>query len=289
MVLLIILVLLVPSIIQIFDKETQWDHTAFIKQTDKIIQSSKAIEESKGKANSKTILFNFNPNTVKYKQLIQLGFSEKQAHTLINYRKAGGTFKQKSDIKKVYGISEAFYKKIKPYILLENENAAGEKEFQETENDFNPETVDSSFLKDEKYYNKTLNLTIELNSATLDDLILLPGIGKTYGQRILDYRKLLGGFYNEQQLLEVYGLSDSLLANITSYLEIDTIKIQKINLNSVEFKALNRHPYVDYILTKKIFNYKSLMDSISDPKELLNNHLIDSMTYQRLSPYFTVK
>jgi hypothetical protein len=44
------------------------------------------------------VLFSFDPNTANAETLVKLGFSERQASTLINYRKAGARFRKPSDI-----------------------------------------------------------------------------------------------------------------------------------------------------------------------------------------------
>ncbi len=47
---------------------------------------------------------------------------------------------------------------------------------------------------------------VNINSATLDELITLPGIGETLAQRILDYRHEHGDFSAPEELLNVSGI-----------------------------------------------------------------------------------
>ena len=55
---------------------------------------------------------------------------------------------------------------------------------------------------------------IDLNSATLDQLETLPGIGEVIGQRIIDYRRQHGAFRSVQDLLNVSGIGPSHLADV---------------------------------------------------------------------------
>jgi len=51
-----------------------------------------------------------------------------------------------------------------------------------------------------------LSEPLDLNSATLDELIDLPGIGPVLAQRIIEYRERHGGFKTVEELLEIRGI-----------------------------------------------------------------------------------
>ena len=57
---------------------------------------------------------------------------------------------------------------------------------------------------------------VNLNTATLDELESLPGIGPSLGQRIIDYRELHGPFRSVDDLLNVSGIGDQRLADLRS-------------------------------------------------------------------------
>ena len=55
---------------------------------------------------------------------------------------------------------------------------------------------------------------MNINTATLDQLESLPGIGPALGQRIVDYRTQHGPFHSVQDLLNVSGIGDKRLADL---------------------------------------------------------------------------
>ena len=55
---------------------------------------------------------------------------------------------------------------------------------------------------------------VSLNTATLDQLDTLPGVGPVLAQHILDYRTRNGGFRAVDELREVNGIGDRRFAEL---------------------------------------------------------------------------
>jgi comEA protein len=56
--------------------------------------------------------------------------------------------------------------------------------------------------------------TININTATLDELTSIPGIGPVTAQRIIDFREENGPFKSVDDLLKVKGVGEKLLDKI---------------------------------------------------------------------------
>ena len=125
---------------------------------------------------------------------------------------------------------------------------------------------------------------IELNTADSAALDRLPGIGPVLAQRILKYRRILGGFYVFNQLSEVYGLKPETLRNLEKYIKVDTTGIEKIAINSDSFKKVNAHPYISYEQTKAIFKLRS-GQKIESFTQLRNAGIFSDEEIKKISPY----
>lgn len=61
---------------------------------------------------------------------------------------------------------------------------------------------------------------VDINSATIQQLQLLPGIGETIAQRILDYRTENGDFKSIEDLLQVNGIGQAKLEQMRPYIKV---------------------------------------------------------------------
>ena len=62
---------------------------------------------------------------------------------------------------------------------------------------------------------------ININTATLEELKTLDGIGDTKGQAIIDYREKNGGFNRIEDILAVKGIGDKTYANLKDYITVE--------------------------------------------------------------------
>lgn len=215
-------------------------------------------------------LFVFDPNTVSAEQLQQLGLREKTATTLLKFRKKGFVFKEKKDLLKVYGISDKLYTSLEPYILIKSLASVAEAEIAPKEAATRPAPQKASVA------------ATELNSADSLDLLALNGVGPTFAKRILKYRSILGGYASVEQLKEVYGFTDELFEKVKNVVKADASQLKKTNLNSDDFKTINKHPYLSYELTKTIFNARRQTPVTAENLKGLIN---DEGLYNKLMPY----
>ena len=59
---------------------------------------------------------------------------------------------------------------------------------------------------------------VDINTASVEELTTVPGIGKTTAQRIVEYRTKYGPFFTVDELLHVKGIGEGLLEQIDPYI-----------------------------------------------------------------------
>lgn len=62
---------------------------------------------------------------------------------------------------------------------------------------------------------------VNVNTATAEELVRLPGIGDSKARAILDYRKERGAFKSVEQLREVKGIGDAALERMRPHVALE--------------------------------------------------------------------
>ncbi len=63
--------------------------------------------------------------------------------------------------------------------------------------------------------------TVNINQATKEELMRLPGIGEVLAERILETRDELGGFQSVEELKKIKGIGDKLFRDIAEYVVLE--------------------------------------------------------------------
>jgi len=218
--------------------------------------------------------FHFCPDTMKVKDWMRMGFSEKQASQIEKYQSKGGKFYKKEDFKKLYCVSEGTYSILEPYIHILSPEKQEEK-------------------REEKRGNPNLALRhthkLELNEVDSFDLLKVPGIGAKIAAQIISYRTKLGGFVYLDQLKEVALINEERFVKIEPYFHVNEENIKKININEADISALVKHPYIDYYLAKSIVSQRNKSGKYTSLEEMKKNLFIYEELYQKIAPYLTVE
>lgn len=192
----------------VIDDEKYAEMKAYILLPEK----SKEDEKLSSKQIGKNIQYiKFNPNNYSEKDWQKLGFSSKQAISILKYKTIlGGQFKTKEQIKKCYIISDEKYQEMEPYIDLPN-NVEYKAELPKVE----------SKIVENKVEKIELTEKFNPNNLNHEDWIKL-GFTEQQVNTILKFKRSLGGkFKDEKTLKKCYAISEEKFNEIEPYLIFD--------------------------------------------------------------------
>ncbi|MBU4443813.1 ComEA family DNA-binding protein, partial [bacterium] len=129
------------------------------------------------------------------------GIGPVKAKAIIDYRESIGKFESLNEISKVKGIGKETVAKLEPYLEIVGDSAK----------------VKSSLDSEGE---KAITSKININTASLNELTLLPGIGEKKAQAIIKYREEVGDFKTKDEIKNVKGIGDGIYKKIKRKIEV---------------------------------------------------------------------
>lgn len=223
-------------------------------------------------------IYPFNPNFLTDYRGYILGLSVEEIDKLHAYRKSDLWINSAKDFQKVTGVHDSLLKKISPY-------------FKFPEWVSNPSSSSKSFEQNKDAFNeKGYEQKQELNEASVDDLMKIKGIGEVLAGRIVNYRSKIGGFLDDLQLKDIYGLNYEVRGEVLSNFTVkNPPQFEVIDINKAGVLELSEVPYINYELAREIVDYRLLHEKIESFEELANIKDFPSEKIDRIALYLAIK
>ena len=165
-----------------------------------------------------------NINTADYEELMQLdGIGEVLAAAIIEYRETSGGFGTIEELMNVKGIGEQIFLSIKNYIYTDG-YISREPEYTYIETSIAESETDVYEEQWNEPENETMTVEIpvlDINVATVDEFMLLPGIDKQTAENIVELRNTIKYFQNDLELLYADGITPEKLVEIRPYIYVN--------------------------------------------------------------------
>jgi competence ComEA-like helix-hairpin-helix protein len=207
----------------------------------------------------------FNPNEYSAQDWMNLGLSEKQVAVLLKFTKNG--IRSNEDLKRIFVISDELYALIKDSTYYP----------ERPKTEYTPKVIE------EKKVQK-----LEINTASVEDLENLKGIGPFFAKQIIKYRDRLGGFASKEQILEVWKMTIETYDKLIPLIEIDKSNIRKLKINEVTPEELKNHPYLNWSQVNSIVKMRMQRTKFNAIDEIQESKLIDAETFEKLIPYLSL-
>lgn len=211
----------------------------------------------------------FNPNLYSKNDWVNLGLSIKQADVVLRFTKRG--VYNENDFRKIFVIPNELFALIKDSVVYEDKPARDYPSGYKVANDNKKKVV------------------IDLNTASIDQIISIPGIGEYLAGRIVSYRDKLGGFIKKEQLLEINKIDIELYARIEGYLKLSDLAFHQISINTADAKELQAHPYIDWGVANSIVKIRNQKENkYKSLEEIKVSVLIDEELFEKIKPYLSL-
>jgi len=170
--------------------------------------TKKATENSQGA--NKSIKYPLDINFATFDELVSLaGIGETKANDIISYRINTGFFYSINEIKNVSGIGEGIFSGIKSYICVDI-------------NKLPPKTEVTATTSTSKITvtTKVVTALVNINTATIDELLTLPKMNTTIAQQIIDHRSHPNCQFVNIMELEMFISNDEIYKAIEKYITL---------------------------------------------------------------------
>ncbi|MDQ7797979.1 MAG: helix-hairpin-helix domain-containing protein [Candidatus Edwardsbacteria bacterium] len=131
---------------------------------------------------------------------------------------------------------------------------------------------------------------IDPNSASFDDLCLLPGIGPQAAADIIAFRDSIGPFKHLDDLAEVNGIGRSLLERMAPYMTLEYkpgIPLA-VNINQASAQELATLPAIGPKTAGDIIAYRQKNGPFRNPEEVMNVKGIGRKAYEEIKNLITI-
>ncbi len=255
------------------------------QQTEEMVQIADSLAQKRYRYTYDTIhicLRPFDPNTADSTTLLQLGLKRWQVRNLLKYRAAGGTYRQSSDLRRLYGMTDSMYLALEPYICIDTLRFARRDTLRR-------DSIPS------KYKSLKKDTIIELNSADTLSLQSIRGIGSGIAKQIVRYREQLGGYWSAEQIREIERLReydrDTLMRfafdSVLPHLTACTDSIRPVPVNHSSIQRLQRHPYLRFEQAKALYTLRRNRFKLKSIDELRTLPEFTEQDLERLKRYLS--
>jgi competence ComEA-like helix-hairpin-helix protein len=227
----------------------------------------------------------FNPNQLTVEQWQEFGLPKYLAQRIINYRSKAGGFTYKAQLGKIYGLPDSVFQKLYPYIQLPEERPNLNNRRGQIARSERP-APNPNWSSNRPPREKFILAPFNINTADTTQLKQIRGIGSKLSARIVKYRDGLGGFHNEAQLQEVYGLQPEVVDSLRKYTFVPDAYIpQQLNINTATADELKAHPYISSNVARALVAYREQHGNYERLEDVQQVKLVTAELYEKIKPY----
>ncbi|HKL72414.1 MAG TPA: helix-hairpin-helix domain-containing protein [Marinilabiliaceae bacterium] len=211
----------------------------------------------------------FNPNTVSHNQLVLFGINDRVVNNWQKFLKNGGRFSTAEDVKKIYGLSDSLYLKLKPFMEFDKiEQGEFSKEFNHQDKviqiDLN--RVDTAFLS-------SLGWSLPL----MDSIF-------TYNRSHWFPKKIELSYLRSWNIDSFMVLRPTLLVKKNHMSRV----YPDVGINSADTSLWSVLPGIGPVISRRIVDYKNRLGGFVFKDQLMEVYGFSPVLYEEIKGYIKV-
>lgn len=231
-----------------------------MKPDQDILAIQKQIDSLKAVEPPKDTVYPFNPNYITDYKGYLLGMSVDEIDRLHAFRASGKFVNSAEEFQKTTQISDSLLEAISPSFKF--------PDWVNKKTKYDPAHSDGD-NKNRKEVPEKPTVKEDLNTANVEQLKKINGIGDKLSERIVSFRNRLGGFVADAQLYDVYGLDSVVVQRaLARFTVLSPPAIEPIELNEATYDQLRSIVYINGRLAGKILDYRRANGPFKSLEEL---------------------
>lgn len=175
----------------------------------------------------------FNPNFISDYKGYLLGLSPGEIDKLHEFRASGNWIRTVEEFREVTGVSDSLLKNIAPFFQF-------------------PVLYSKREDRETRVFSRG-----DLNRVSPEELRAVHGVGPVLSERIVRFRDALGGFVQDSQLYDVYGLEKEIVAEVLRRFRVIEPAIpEKVSVNDATREELSAVVYINWKLADAIVRHR---------------------------------
>lgn len=243
---------------------------------------------------TKPYLINLNTATSRQLQTLS-GINEAKAAAIIEYRETHGGFSDISELLNISGIGEEIFENIREYVTV---------------GDIPPKETPPQSSAAAPVNTPTEIPIININTASLEELQTLPGIGSAKAMAIVQYRSVFGDFLDISEIKNVNGIGEGIFEGIREHITVGAVSTPPVenepqdpdisdppdipedifvDLNTATVSELCKIPGIGNVKAQAIIDYRESYGDFYSIEEIKNVSGIGDKLFESIRDYIYVE
>ena len=219
-------------------------------------------------------LFQFDPNTVTYEELLLLGFDKRTAVGIIKYRTAGKVFGIAEELALSYGVSDEMFARVRPYIKIGSKYATRPKS----------QTDSTKRMEHKSRFTPRPFEQFGIDTVGVNYLRLI-GFSTRQAEALIRYREQGDGIHSMNELRDCYAVSEEMADSLEHFVVLTPRDPHQglVEINSADSARLRSVRGIGEKTVVAVLEYRKLLGGFVRKEQIAELKCVTSENFDKIS------